>query len=751
MQLLLLAVGFFLQPVLGWGVGYGGSADILNGSASDPYLFRWSAQYTKTNCPNGNSVECPDSFAASYYGLRGGISYAIDPDFCNDMLEKFPEENELSDGWFLWPWSAATPQFVDCKAVERALRLSFAAWEQANSNIRFFDVSSLCTANKWRSSDAQRFSESSSETCDIDGPPCKSCEYAELIISAYKPSSGKSGSASSARTLLETDSSTRPLVAQRDYKKGGWLRGDVSTNVWEEGFPPLDDAHGHTINSAALQFSVSDDQCWYLDPDWCDALLRWRSESGVDLEAFIRAMTQMCIAFGVIIAVFITFKELYTTFQLTALSWDTDGDGVVEAHEVLEAVRVMLGSMALRVQGQTAKKDTRHLEGRAALYGVLYTLAKVNVFQFVVVCLLVIVPQSFEAAIFKPCWECDDIRSASAIQLGKVLGLTQLDVSNATSMSASSGQVFEFVTNRSTGYDCSAPSASVSAVAAGAPRATSIMAASSFRSYPRRTCPYNDDADALRVLYPECEQLLECEYQAGSNSSCARYTGPYSIVDAYVSRQAAKDASNANYTATDNYTVWEGLPSGRAVADVKCVDEFRSEMGRSGPFRAGVIFFQDTLPPLLVVLFVKLLAFLILLHPCMKQTRLANERLLRTAAKRKAEVRRMTEGGQEFAVKRVAKVQGGSTQEAVKKLKMAKEDVVKNATDSANVAQALMKNMRGSVADSAKGDDAVLEVSRCQGKLKTSAVAPAPAGDSVGIAPQAAVPAATAMAPAGAQ
>lgn len=44
--------------------------------------------------------------------------------------------------------------------------------------------------------------------------------------------------------------------------------------------------------------------------------------------------------------------------------------------------------------------------------------------------------------------------------------------------------------------------------------------------------------------------------------------------------------------------------------------------------------------------------------PWMTATRKRNEKLQRTAAKRKAEVRRMTEGGQQFAVKRAAKATG---------------------------------------------------------------------------------------------
>ena len=64
------------------------------------------------------------------------------------------------------------------------------------------------------------------------------------------------------------------------------------------------------------------------------------------------------------------------------------------------------------------------------------------------------------------------------------------------------------------------------------------------------------------------------------------------------------------------------------------------------------------LPPIFLLVVFKIICRLCLRMPWMARTRKRNAKLQRTAAKRKAEVRRMTEGGQEFAVKRAAKATG---------------------------------------------------------------------------------------------
>lgn len=181
-------------------------------------------------------------------------------------------------------------------------------------------------------------------------------------------------------------------------------------------------------------------------------------------------------------------------------------------------------------------------------------------------------------------------------------------------------------------------------------------------AWPRTVCPTDDDADGLRYLYPECEELLGCELLGGAEVppgendttfGCARFmpaNGEYSI-DLYYAPTADANWSNPNNT-------WYPLPYGRALPATSCVAPFITSLGRTGLYRVALLYYYALLEPLVLLLFAKIVCNLCLRMPWMTRTRKRNEKLQRTAAKRKAEVRRMTEGGQEFAVKRAARATG---------------------------------------------------------------------------------------------
>ena len=102
-----------------WAVDGG---DVLSGSGSR----RWSM---------GNA-------SSPVEGLRGGIAWALDPNLCESLLPRFPEETNLHGGMM------AMPKLVGCNDIIDTIRTSMSAWASANSNVRFFDVTSLCE-NSW--------------------------------------------------------------------------------------------------------------------------------------------------------------------------------------------------------------------------------------------------------------------------------------------------------------------------------------------------------------------------------------------------------------------------------------------------------------------------------------------------------------------------------------------------------------------------------------------------------------------------
>jgi len=241
--------------------------------------------------------------------------------------------------------------------------------------------------------------------------------------------------------------------------------------------------------------------------------------------------------------------------------------------------------------------------------------------------------------------------------------------------------VFTSDPQRLMGYNCSEPLETVSIfdTSPGAPAMVpGVMnqpkPSGLFDAWPRQLCPTDDDADGLRFLYPECDELLTCETVGGGellrpelNQSwgpgCHRYvpthTG-YNIVDYYVPRPG-NNWSNLT---------WSSLPFGRALPSIDCVVQFRTSWGKLGVWRLLLIFYRAVFPPIFFLCILKAICLLLLRAPFMRETRLRNEKLQRTALKRKAEVRRMSEGGQEYAVKRAAKETGqmGASKEVMQQI-----------------------------------------------------------------------------------
>jgi len=167
--------------------------------------------------------------------------------------------------------------------------------------------------------------------------------------------------------------------------------------------------------------------------------------------------------------------------------------------------------------------------------------------------------------------------------------------------------------------------------------------------------------------------LLGCEVLGGGENfdylvstngtgpdACTRWMGPLSAADA---TDKFQNFSGPEYMYTP-------APRGRLIADEVCAEPFTTDFfGRVGFPRLLLAMYKSLLFPILLTLTFKILASLCLRGPCMKQVRQRNEKLQRAAAKRKGEVRRLHDKGNEFVVKRLVKKEGGSAEEALNKLK----------------------------------------------------------------------------------
>ena len=106
-------------------IGVHGTVDVLDPDGPNGTLGRW---------PLAENTTTADA-------LGGGISYAFDVKLCERLLPMFPEETVLQEYTsFFVPF----PRFIDCRLIERKVQQAMAGWAAANTNVRFFEVTSLC-------------------------------------------------------------------------------------------------------------------------------------------------------------------------------------------------------------------------------------------------------------------------------------------------------------------------------------------------------------------------------------------------------------------------------------------------------------------------------------------------------------------------------------------------------------------------------------------------------------------------------
>ena len=187
-------------------------------------------------------------------------------------------------------------------------------------------------------------------------------------------------------------------------------------------------------------------------------------------------------------------------------------------------------------------------------------------------------------------------------------------------------------------------------------------------AWPRIYCPTDDDADGLRALYPECDPLMEC-----SAAECG-YDGDYTPGGAYGSDVSNSDYWKAVYAeqpppptnGTDPYVPPPPYRATRALSESECL--LPADFDHVGALRVLTLLAQLLVIPIGCVLVVKPLAMAIRALPIYRETREEISRLQRIQASRKAEVRRMTAGGQQFIAKIEAKQSGAYKDERARSI-----------------------------------------------------------------------------------
>ena len=174
-----------------------------------PFGFRWSLP----------------ADSRSYEGLGGGIAWALDPAFCEQLLPSFHEDAPTSRYY----------RFVDCDEIKDAFVRAMSTWAANHDFLNFKDVSSECAA------------------LGVG----RACGLAELYIQATASSNGTEAAYVELRS---------------------WAYGSVTTAGVVDGF-------AFSLLAADLFFSRDD--CWYMDSSFCSHFQHWKNSAAVMKALFV--------------------------------------------------------------------------------------------------------------------------------------------------------------------------------------------------------------------------------------------------------------------------------------------------------------------------------------------------------------------------------------------------------------------------------------------------------------------------------
>jgi len=317
----------------------------------DPSTFNLSESVLRWGLPSNPYIT---------EALARGVSWALHPDFCEDLLGQFPEENFNVDlSWLGWERAFS---FLSCDDLTTAVRSSFDMWSLNHDRINFFDVSDKC---------AEPGSLANGST---------DCPAAELFLIVTP----------------ETESSTE-LAA---YVKNDVFNIDRS--------PILTSGREQTPGRGLLSstMTVSRGICWYLDTTFCYNFHRL-DDSGWDV---VLLMRMLFVVISVLCGLVVLW--LLTSILKAALCprVSKSSGGHVEMLTTVTTPRSQKSQKSKYVCG--GKRCDSALDALSnmpmgILLFCLFWLFFMPIFYY---------------RVFLPCWECYDFTATIAHEVGHVLG-----------------------------------------------------------------------------------------------------------------------------------------------------------------------------------------------------------------------------------------------------------------------------------------------------------------------------------------
>jgi hypothetical protein len=343
-QLLLLLLllqqhvcAFVLMPANATGRA-AGDLTLLN-----RYVYRWSMPVD----------------TGSNEGLGGGLSWVLDPSFCEQMLPQFPEGAKSS--WMGY-------DFVTCNDILVALARGFATWEANHKHIQFRDVA-----------DTEACANRSAALGDL----CAWQLYVGTDDGASYPNL--------AAYVINHRTSAFPAAFPKWWQETARSPAGVV------------DAAVDPFQRSVMRFQTH--ICWYLDATFCYAFHTMQDEHGLDVVLIMRL-----VLFSLFLLAICSLGAFVVTAARTLLRTPLRN---TEAETRREIERVSSHVYALSGIGQ---EDPRReaTAARRRCRALLDYLASISPLTMIGLLFFLVFPPIFYDQIFLPCWECFDFEAAIA-------------------------------------------------------------------------------------------------------------------------------------------------------------------------------------------------------------------------------------------------------------------------------------------------------------------------------------------------
>ena len=327
----------------------------------DPYTYTWQMPLE----PNSTT------------GLGGGIVYAINPTFCERILPRFQEQNQVF----------AYFEFVSCRYLRAALSRAFTAWSANHPYIKFIDKSAECDA--------------ANSTWD---ELSTSCPGVELLIDTT--------------TEDAKQNRTNEAVAHIEYTSARGV--PRSPNGQEHTSTRTADGQTEITDFARIKFSAR--PCWYLDTTFCASFhaaeVGGGSETVLTAGKAVVGVLWAIAAIGVLATIangirhqVLSAKELNSERlrrrEESLLGAEEGGEGdAPTAGEAPAAGEANSGSASSqRLSTGSSKGDVTVKEvWEKQHYALMNFLSHLRISYLTIALIVLITPPAFYFQILQPCW-----------------------------------------------------------------------------------------------------------------------------------------------------------------------------------------------------------------------------------------------------------------------------------------------------------------------------------------------------------